>query len=488
MQTRMKKFLAIVLCAGFLFAGNTVTALAEEGQGIGPSTDIPAEWQAYWDELEQSQTCISMTPGSDETMMNFAWQSPAAVETGYLELGEQPNLSDAEQFTGYSSLNPLTNIRTFYVTASDLMPNTTYYYRATDSGSQTQIYSFCTRDPKQYSFIVFSDTHIEHDETTGILEAQSSYFWNQALDEAKKTVPDAAFMLNLGDMANEGRVTEYLGLNAPPVLRSLPMATCIGNHDKKSFHYGYYVNNPNQNISLTDSLIGGEYWFCYGDVLYMMLDSTSGSAEARYRLMYDACKANPDAKWRVAVYHHNFNGTPAPLDTESLLLKAMFDPLMEAFDVDVVFNGHTHVYTRTHQMENGIIVQSSKDKLSLLDPRGTTYVGASSVNHVINESWDQDSLMWPQISAYYIENEVLYSVISIKDGSLSIKTRSASRDNAVVDEFTIEMSPDNLPETDLSPVQNPWYDLLTFGGQVYAIISNIGDFIDRWSSVKDNPV
>ncbi len=485
---KMRKLLAFVICASFLLVGTTVPATAEGGPVVGPSTDIPAEWQAYWDTLAQTHTNVSLTPGSDETMMNFSWQSPLDAKAGTVELGEQPDLSDAVKFSGYSRQNYLTDIRTHYVTASGLKANTTYYYRAADSAKVTEIYSFKTRDPKQYDIVVFSDIHIEHDEASGIMEAQSSYFWNQMLGEAVKTVPDAAFTLILGDLANEGRATEYLGFNAPTVLRSLPTATCIGNHDKKNYNYSYYVNNPNENLSLMDSSIGGEYWFCYGDVLFMMLDSTSGSAQARYDLMYDACKANEDAKWRVVVYHHNFNGTPAALDTESLLLKAMFDPLMEAFDVDIVFNGHTHLYTRTHQLENGIVVQSSKDKSSLLDPKGTTYVGASSVNHVIRESWAQEGVVWPNISACYFENEVLYTVISVKNGSLSIETRSASNDNTVVDEFAIEKSADNFPQTDLSPVQTPLYSLLTFGGQVYALISNIEDFVNKWSAVLDNPV
>ena len=66
----------------------------------------------------------------------------------------------------------------------------------------------------------------------------------------------------------------------------------MGNHDKKAFHFKYYMNNPNAYAARFGSLQGGDYWFRQGDVLFLIYDSTNGSAYDHYRFTEAACKAN----------------------------------------------------------------------------------------------------------------------------------------------------------------------------------------------------
>lgn len=70
--------------------------------------------------------------------------------------------------------------------------------------------------------------------------------------------PNVSFMLSPGDQINQTSVStdkdkveqqvEYSGFLAPSALRSLPVATTIGNHDSKSINYKNYFNNPNEYI------------------------------------------------------------------------------------------------------------------------------------------------------------------------------------------------------------------------------------------------
>lgn len=73
-----------------------------------------------------------------------------------------------------------------------------------------------------------------------------SYNWNNVLNNAVKQNPNLSFVASAGDQVNnnnnEKQYAGYLGADA---LRSLPVATTIGNHDSGSAQYEMHYNNPN---------------------------------------------------------------------------------------------------------------------------------------------------------------------------------------------------------------------------------------------------
>lgn len=72
------------------------------------------------------------------------------------------------------------------------------------------------------------------------------YNWNNVLNNAVKRNPQLSFVASAGDQVNtnnnEVQYAAYLGADA---LRSLPVATTIGNHDSASAQYSMHYNNPN---------------------------------------------------------------------------------------------------------------------------------------------------------------------------------------------------------------------------------------------------
>lgn len=467
-QRILQTAVAVLLLIGLLSGTLTATARA--------TTDVPAEWESYYNALLDSGNNIGMTPGSDETQMNFYWLTDANTFFARLYVSENedvhPRAGGTRCFTATLRWNPQTGKKTAYATATGLQANTTYYYKAVNNaGTETAVYTFTTHNPEAYSVLLFSDTHIKSDAETGLTELHSSHYWNNALETALENNPQAAFVLNAGDMANVGAASEYFGLIAPPALRSLPMAMCIGNHDKKNYNLPYYVNNPNENNAKLETRDGGDYWMRYGDALYIMLDSTSGNVFAHYNNTRKACEANPDAKWRFVMYHHSFNANAGSLDFEGKLLKAMFDPIMTAFDIDVVFTGHTHRYTRSHGISNGKIVQEFTAD-SVTDPKGTLYLGTSSVNHHLLEPWASDN---PEIAYQYGGTDVLYSVIRVDGDKATFETYSVDSGEKI-DGFAIEKSADNTPQR--SPILSLLYPLLIVGGWVYTIVDLIGELFE----------
>ena len=72
------------------------------------------------------------------------------------------------------------------------------------------------------------------------------------------------------------------------------------------------------NLGATNS--GSDYYFSYGDVLYIVLNSNNRNAAEHSKLMEKAIKSAPNAKWKVVAFHH---------------------------DIDVCLTGHDHSYART---------------------------------------------------------------------------------------------------------------------------------------------
>ncbi len=52
----------------------------------------------------------------------------------------------------------------------------------------------------------------------------------------------------------------------------------IGNHESKGTDYKYHYNNPNTEDNLGATNSGSDYYFSYGDVLYIVLNSNNRNA------------------------------------------------------------------------------------------------------------------------------------------------------------------------------------------------------------------
>ena len=73
-----KRLLAVGVC-GALLAGTVIPALAatvhyNDGATVGGSAEWTA-WTEEWNTVATDYTQVSLTPGEDETELNFAWYS-----------------------------------------------------------------------------------------------------------------------------------------------------------------------------------------------------------------------------------------------------------------------------------------------------------------------------------------------------------------------------------------------------------------------------
>ena len=329
---------------------------------------------------------IILTPGKTAKDLGFAWYSQKKGEPA-VKIGKKEDLSDAQEFKGTATEINRSNQKNTYkasnkVTVEGLFEeNTTYYYSYTDdvkNPNWSEVQSYTTKKTTNFQTILVGDPQIgssnelKGSDTAEFYQAQSdavrndSFNWNTTLNEAMdKTGGNASFVVSAGDQIQttkkkspgKSEMTseiEYTGYLSPDVLKSLPVATTVGNHDADNANYTYHFNTPNSSDLGSNGVVGGDYYFTYGNTLFMMLNTQDTNAAEHKQFMEQAIAANPNCTWRVVTLHQDIYGSAEHSNEPEITnLRYTLVPYFEANDVDVVLTGHDHAYSRTHILEGG---------------------------------------------------------------------------------------------------------------------------------------
>lgn len=521
-----------VLVAALSVATVGMTALSAYA-GAAPDGSTKAEetaaaangaydaWKSEWAGLSEDWTQVSMTPGSSETEMNFAWYSKEGEAVSFiygkasdLSDGTQANVNQSAAQTGYNSNK---------VTLSNLEANTTYYYQAAGKA----IESFTTQDSNSFQFVFVGDPQIgssneekakspEDIAKDTFKQAQydsvqsDSFNWANTLNQAMlKAGGNVSFILSAGDQiqTNAKKVAdytvseiEYAGYLSPDVLKSVPVATTVGNHDADNQNYQYHFNIPNLSEKGSNGIVGGDYWFTYGDVLFMMLNTQDTNPVEHGEFMKEAVEANKDCKWRIVTLHQDIYGSAEHSNEPEIVnLRYALIPYFEEYDVDVVLTGHDHAYSRSQLlsgdgvkditytddafdeqlekdmdagenpetrtvapgniqdettdeaelayldylhsiMDEEAVVAVTKDVETAVDPEGILYMTANSASG--SKYYDLVPRMQSYIAARWQEDVPTYSVVSVDETSFKITTYRSDTNEAIDKTFTIIKSVD----------------------------------------------
>lgn len=473
----MKRLLAVLISVSMLLGvfGTMVSA-----KTLPDYTMTQAEWDAYWEENKGDNTKIALTPGADITELGFNWHSEVKLEIPKVRISEKADMSDYVEFKGYATLAE-TGYQTNRVTVTGLKENTKYYYTySLDKNTWSAPEFYRTLSDDAFKAILIGDIQIgAGDDGYGYDNATN---WNTLLNHSLKYNDDASFIISCGDQTNAGDSTEeWAAALAPEALRNMPMSTCIGNHDKKGYLYRHYVNNPNEYQSIIPNVFGNQYYFRYGDVLFVNFNTTSFNIFAAYNVAERAVRENPDAKWRVAIFHHDIYGTGHHAeDNDNYLLQGIFASVMDKFDFDVAFTGHEHYYGRSYNMKNNEIVPLDYAENSAVDPDGTLYIttaSASGRNRMYDEPFDH-----PWLNFEYMSEELIYSTVEFTDTTFTLKTYTVENDNKLIDEYTITKTDTTYEDIDeseniLNGTNAVGRVLKHFLGDFYVVIEAVADIL-----------
>ena len=434
-----------------------------------------AEWDNLYADLRDENTLPMLCVGADETQLNLTWHVAKDKAVAKVKLAKNKSMSGAVVFEGETVPAENDEQLVCRVTMTGIEENTTYYYQWYTENGWSAAKKYESKGFDSYKMLLVGDIQIGGQSTDNPEEqSRIGYVWQSVLDEALTKHPDISFLLSPGDNTSTGKAAdEWQTLLMPEYLRSLPLALAIGNHDKKGMMYNYYTYMPNEYFGKYFEGLDRDFWFRYGDVLYLVFDACSGSAADHRAMAEEAVKANPDAKWRIGVMHQGLYAPGvAMLETETaVLLNAVFQPIFEMYDLDIVFTGHTHMQGRSNFISDGAVVGKAESGKTYKNPNGIIYLNT-------NAFCDQGSIenmmyLWPY-TAYAFEgaDTVTYSTVEFTETTMAINTYRGDN-SELLDSITIEKTKgfENRPVTFFA--RNVLYKAVELLGLVYMKIDNV---------------
>ncbi|WP_125115159.1 purple acid phosphatase family protein [Agathobaculum sp. Marseille-P7918] len=368
MQT--KRVLAGILTSTLLLGAYPFASAADYNDS---SVTGAAGWQAWteaWNTVATDYTQVSMTPGADETQLNFAWYSKDEAgksATPVVHFGTDKN--NLAKFTGTAdavdtSLTDGTAYSYNHVTVTGLKANTTYYYTVEKNGVQTEVKTYRTGDFESAQILYVGDPQIGASKgqsqngealagdsgAANTAARNDSFAWDRTLDIALEQNPGLDFVISAGDQINKTgkpKEEEYAGYLSASALASLPVATTIGNHDSLNADYQYHFFNPNQT-GYGETEAGGDYYYSYGSGLFIVLNTNNYNVAEHEKTIQEAIASDPDATFRIVTIHQDIYGSGLDhSDTDGMILRTQLTPIFDEYDIDVVLQGHDHTYSRT---------------------------------------------------------------------------------------------------------------------------------------------
>ncbi len=462
----MKKFLSSVLAMLIIVQVCTVS-FAYESEKL-----TQAEWDAVYSSLKDDNTLPTLNVGSDETQVSLCWHVNKESAQPKVKLSKSADMADATEFTGKTTPAETDTQVVCRVTVTGLEENTQYYYQYFTDNGWSAAYEYKTKYFDSHKALVIGDIQIGG-QSQDDPEKQSAdgLMWNNVLTEALAKNPDVSYLVSPGDNTSTGKASsEWQTLLMAENLRNLPVALAIGNHDKKGFTYNYFTNMPNEYYGNYFEGLDRDFWFRHGDVLYLVFDSTSPCAADHMAMAKEAVAKNPDAKWRIGIMHQALFGPGySALDAETmLLLNAVFTPIFDTYDVDLVLTGHSHLQGRSHFMYESSVIGKAESGKIYSNPMGTVYLNSNAVC-----DWGEFIDETSYIAYAFEKNDVpAYTTLEFSGNTMKIETRRGDN-SELLDSLTIQKDlehNDSLPNKLLHRIA---YKFVEFIGILYQKIDNI---------------
>lgn len=395
------------------------------------------EWDNVYSALSSQNSLPTLNVGADETQVSLCWHADKDKAVAEVRLSDNAEMNNSVTFKGDTTPAENASQVVCRVNITGLEENSTYYYQWHTGDAWSVPYKYETKSFGDHKVMVVGDiqiTEVYGDDSNQ--QSRVGHYWNNYLSEVLSKNPDISYLISPGDNTSTGSTdAEWQTMLMPEAMRSLPVALAIGNHDKKGMTYNYFTNMPNEYYGRFFRGLDRDFWFRYGDVLYLFFDSTSGNAPDHMKFAKEAVEKNKDAKWRIGVVHHGIYGAGDAIgDTETeLLLTNIFAPIFQIYELDLVVTGHTHSQGRSHFMQSGKIKTEAPSGGKFVNPEGIVYLNSNVVCDVYDDDFDAEHLAYK-----LVEDEVTtYTTLEFKGNQLILETRRGDN-SELLDSITIE--------------------------------------------------
>ncbi len=351
------------------------------------------------------------------------------------------------------------NVNRHYVYISGLEPDTKYCYRLGDAekGWWSEAGVIDTADNSD-SFGFF---HMTDPQST--TEKQYNEVFAPAVETAFAN-HNADFILGTGDFVDDGRSFiqwQRMFNSATDTLMDTVVMGASGNHEEKGdFALENYFINP--NVPEQDTTAGVYYSFDYNNAHFAILNSNNlGEDNGLSSEQIEWLKADmnaSDADWKfVALHKAPYSNGSHYDDDDVIAIRAQLQSLMPELGIDIVFQGHDHVYMRTDAMINNEVEDTVKNTITYngleytenVDPEGTFYSinGTIGVKHYQAKDDAEISKLIPLSGTMLYLELPSYSYIRIEGDTLYFDSYVIDGDKTErVDEFAISKTLENDEE------------------------------------------
>jgi predicted phosphodiesterase len=244
-------------------------------------------------------------------------------------------------------------------------------------------------------------------------------------------------IVHVGDVVyDKGEAKDYPAkFYAPyaPLLNHVPFYPTLGNHDWDETKGGPYFANFVLPANGPEGTIPEQnYWFDFGDVRFVCIDSNQSFADLRAKVAPWADRVLADAgdRWKILFYHHAVytSGKYAPAGK----IRQLFVPLCDKYHVALALQGHNHMYERTYPIREDAVVEPGEGTIYL-----TTGAGGAEL-YQIRE---------PVPDYLFIQENRKHSYTLIDVTPQQFAVQQVGIDGAIIDTFDIPR-----PKTEVTSV------------------------------------
>lgn len=342
------------------------------------------------------------------------------------------------------------------VKLTGLEPGTKYSFRIGDAErgwwSDAGVIQTAGGADEAFSFIYLTDPQAQRPDHYGR--------YADVIETAHALYPDARFVVSAGDQVDMGTNNKHWNnfLNSTDEFLSLPFMPTTGNHeDEGAVLTGVFElpNVPEQNLD-TGVFYSYEYNGVHFTVLNTNDDEDDKLSDTQIDWLTNDIK-NSNAKFNIVVLHKAPYSNGSHVDDGDVEgFRKQLSTLLPYLGVDLVLQGHDHVYLRTDVLNANAVVPAKTETVNYngqdyemkIDPKGTIYsiCGTSGVKVYDTVDASATDGAFPRAEAIVESEYSMFSAITVDGNRLYYNAYQVVDGEAVcVDTFAIESTDSASP-------------------------------------------
>lgn len=336
--------LVLGLAAGMAGCGNPAAPSSRQAAS-GPVTETMKPFNVH-----------QVVAADNEKGRTVMWEMPESKENflEYRKKGTDTIYTVPASGKALAGNRGIKNGMVYTAELTNLEKGTAYEYRTREENRVSSWYPLATDDGGAFKVIVTSDS-------------QSSDYsdWKNLIRHAADDHQDAAFMIALGDLVDNGD-DEYQWQtwfdSTKDILSRIPAAPVLGNHEAYSLDWkehmpDRYLTHFNLPDNGNRDFKNHYYSFDWGDVHFTVLDTSLNEEKEWMPDLYEKEKVwlekdlrETKKKWKVVLMHkdplqYGFADESRPHREEGFSEEGQyFMPVFDKYGVDLVLSAHLHTY------------------------------------------------------------------------------------------------------------------------------------------------